>query len=91
MLCDWNPAVTVPQAYTFLPITCMVVSLFWFYFLHPIKALRKDRLGLAVMAMSHVVKPAMFVYCAGTTFLQGYLLMLAAYWLTSRWTLSDTR
>ena len=69
----------------------MVVSLFWFYFLHPIKALRKDRLGLAVMAMSHVVKPAMFVYCAGTTFLQGYLLMLAAYWLTSRWTLSDTR
>lgn len=61
----------------------MAVSIFWFYFLHPIKAWKKDKLGLLLMLASHVVKPALFVVFGGTTFVQGYLLMTAAYWLTS--------
>lgn len=74
---------TLLQAYTFLPITCMLVSLFWFFFLHPIKAWKKDRLGLSILALSHLTKPLLFVTFGGTSFLQGYLLMMAAYWVTS--------
>jgi hypothetical protein len=72
------------QAYTFLPFTTMAVTIFWMYFLHPIKAWKKDRLGLVIMAAYHVIKPSLFVVFAGTSFLRGYLLMMAAYWITSK-------
>jgi hypothetical protein len=71
------------QAYTFVPITTMVVSIFWFYFLHPIKAWKKDRLGFILLVASHIIKPTLFVVFGGTSFLRGYLLMTAAYWITS--------
>lgn len=71
------------QAYTFLPLTTMAVSVLWWFFLHPMKAWRSDRLGLLVMVASHVIKPGLFVVFAGTSFLRGYLLMMAAYWFTS--------
>lgn len=61
----------------------MVVSLFWSYFLHPIKAWKKDRLGFVLLVASHVIKPALFVVFGGTSFLRGYMLMTAAYWITS--------
>jgi hypothetical protein len=47
---------TALQAFSFLPISTMVLTLFWTCYLHPVKALRHDKLGLVMMAASHVVK-----------------------------------
>jgi len=72
------------QAITFLPLTTMIVTVFWMFYLHPKKALKNDKLGLLVMCLSHIVRPAMFVVYGGTSFAHAYLLMIAAYWLTSK-------
>jgi len=62
----------------------MIVTVFWMFYLHPKKALKNDKLGLLVMCLSHIVRPAMFVVYGGTSFAHAYSLMIAAYWLTSK-------
>lgn len=61
-----------------------MVSVLWFTFLHPKKAMNKDKLGVAVMAVSQVARPALFVVFGGTTFLQGFLLNMFSFWITSK-------
>ena len=46
-------------------------------------ALRKDKLGLLVMALSHTLKPAAFVYLGGLTVGSGYLMFVICNWLAA--------
>jgi fatty acid desaturase len=72
------------QAFTFIPVTCgLFLWTYWVYFLHLRAAIKHDRTSLAFMVTSHVVKPLIFVYFAGTTFAQGYLLFMATYVFTA--------
>jgi fatty acid desaturase 2 (delta-6 desaturase) len=71
------------QALTFVPFTCGLVAHFWIYLLHPMNALQRDKLGFLVMALSHILKPAAFVYFGGLSIASSYFMFVICNWLAA--------
>jgi len=70
------------QAWTFLPVTCLFVMLFWLFYLHPRKVIRTGRWREGVwMLASHFVTTTLIMKAANfDSIATGYL----AFWFT-RW------
>lgn len=73
------------QAWTFLPVVCGGLWLYWVYVMHVKAAYKYDRTSLFFMILSHFVRPGLFVLFGppGMTWFYAYILFMLTFSITT--------